>query len=205
MISVLRRGTLAAVTLAGIFLPPSAGAGELFGYGCCYRVASGSMKPTLLVGDLLIWSAYSARSAPAAGDLLAFRLPGEPEVTYIHRLIGVAGDRVQMIDGALHINGQAVKREQIQDYVDTEDGKTLRVRRWQETLPNGATYKTLDLVDKGFYDNTPVYEVPAGHYFVLGDNRDNATDSRVLKQVGYIPAANLIGKIRPIPLTQWGR
>jgi signal peptidase I len=205
MISVLRRGVLAAITLAVTLLPPSAGAAEFLGNGCCYRVSSGSMKPTLLVGDLLIWSAYSARSAPAAGDLVAFRLPSDPEVTYIHRLIGLAGDRVQMVDGALHINGQAVKREQIGDYVDTEDGKTLRVRRWQETLPNGETYKTLDLVDKGFYDNTPVYEVPAGHYFVLGDNRDNATDSRVLKQVGYIPAANLVGKIRPLPLTQWGR
>ena len=73
-----------------------------------------------------------------------------------------------------------------------------RVKRWRETLPNGVSYTTLDLVDNGFYDNTPVYQVPAGHYFMMGDNRDNSTDSRVLSQVGYVPFENIVGKAQII-------
>jgi signal peptidase I len=69
------------------------------------------------------------------------------------------------------------------------------VKRWRETLPNGASYETLDCVDNGFYDNTNVYTVPAGHFFAMGDNRDNSTDSRVLSAVGYVPLDNLVGRV----------
>jgi signal peptidase I len=72
------------------------------------------------------------------------------------------------------------------------------VKRWRETLPNGVSYETLDLVDNGFYDNTPVYDVPLGHFFMMGDNRDNSADSRVLSQVGYVPFENFIGKAQLI-------
>jgi signal peptidase I len=75
------------------------------------------------------------------------------------------------------------------------------VKRWRETLPNGISYSTLDLVDSGFYDNTRVYAVPVGHYFMMGDNRDNSTGSRVLSQVGYIPFENLIGRLTMIYLS----
>src|SRR5262249_7535136 len=109
-------------------------------------------------------------------------------------VIGLPGDRIQMINGLLHINGEPVKREQIEDFVDTEDGKANRVKRWRETLPNGVTHETLDLLENGYYDNTPVYEVPAGHYFMMGDNRDNSSDSRVMSQVAFVPFENLIGR-----------
>ena len=179
-----------------------------------FNIPSGSMIPTLLVGDYLFVSKYtygysrysfpfspplfSGRifgSGPQRGDVVVFRLPRDDSTDYIKRVIGLPGDRIQMIDGVLQINGQAVKKERAEDYVGTEDGPGVkRIKRYKETLPNGVVYYTLDLTENSFYDNTPVYTVPADHYFMMGDNRDNSTDSRVLSQVGYVPIDNIVGR-----------
>jgi len=183
-----------------------------------FNIPSGSMKETLLVGDYLFVSKYSYgyshyslllspplfsgrvwASTPQRGDVVVFRLPKDDSVDYIKRVIGLPGDHIQMIDGLLHINDVPVKRERIEDFIESEEGsRTTRVKRWRETLPNGVTYTTLDLIDNGFSDNTQVYEVPAGHFFMMGDNRDNSQDSRVLSAVGYVPFENLIGRAQII-------
>jgi signal peptidase I len=126
-------------------------------------------------------------------------LPRDDSTDYIKRVVGLPGDRIQMIDGLLHINGVAVKRERVSDFVDDEIG--ARVRRWRETLPNGVTYETLDLQDNAWLDNTNEYLVPPGRYFMMGDNRDNSTDSRVPAErdgVGYVPFENIVGKAQII-------
>jgi signal peptidase I len=177
-----------------------------------FNIPSGSMKGTLLVGDYLFVSKYSYgyshysvpfspglfsgrifASEPHRGDVVVFRLPKDDSTDYIKRVIGLPGDHVKVTGGVLHINGQAVKRERVEDFIDDENGGD-RVRQYRETLPNGVTYNTLDLQDNGSLDNTDEYVVPAGHYFMMGDNRDNSTDSRVLSAVGYVPFENLIGK-----------
>src|SRR6266849_4378492 len=161
-----------------------------------FSIPSGSMKATLLVGDYLFVSKYSYGyshyslplspplfsgrifgAEPQRGDVAVFRLPKDDTTDYIKRVTGLPGDRIQMIDGLLHINGAPVKRERIADFIDDEGGHATRIKRWRETLPEGVSYTTLDMVENGYYDNTPVYTVPRGHFFMMGDNRDNSTDS----------------------------
>jgi signal peptidase I len=184
--------------------------------GASFFIPSGSMKGTLLVGDRIFVSKYnygysrfslpfspplfSGRifgAEPQRGDVVVFR-PVNQHDNYIKRVIGLPGDRIQMIGGLLHINGAPVKTARVADFIDDESGRPQHVRRWRETLPNGVSYETLDLEDNGPLDNTGVYVVPPGHYFMMGDNRDNSADSRVPSVVGFVPFENLVGKARII-------
>jgi len=187
-----------------------------------FNIPSGSMKATLLVGDYLFVSKYSYGYSryslplgdnisdsiwkgrapggwlPQRGDVVVFRLPNDPSIDYIKRVIGLPGDKIQVIDGVVNINGVPVKREKAADFVEAEEGaRDAPIKRWKETLPNGVSYQVLDLVDNGFADNTQVYTVPPDQYFMMGDNRDNSTDSR-FSQVGTVPFENIVGRAQLI-------
>jgi signal peptidase I len=186
-----------------------------------FNIPSGSMKATLLIGDYLFVSKYSYGyshyslplspplfsgrmfgSEPQRGDVVVFRLPREDSTDYIKRIIGLPGDRIRVKEGLLYINDQPVKRAAVQDFIDDESGGQERVKRWRETLPNGVTYETLDLQNySSMLNNTDEYLVPPGNYFMMGDNRDNSTDSRVRPErqgVGFVPFENLIGRAQVI-------
>jgi signal peptidase I len=185
-----------------------------------FNIPSGSMIPTLLIGDYLFVSKYAygysrhslpfsmgpasqgrlGEKVPERGDVIVFKKPPENRIDYIKRVVGLPGDRIQVVRGLLHINGEPVKRERIEDFVEfTREGNIMRAPQYIETLPNGRRHRIIEYAgDNGIADNTPVYVVPAGHYFMMGDNRDNSADSRFLDEVGYVPAENLVGRAEVI-------
>ena len=180
-----------------------------------FSTPSHSMNPTLLLDDYFFVSKFSygythysipfspdwfsgriVASEPARGDVVVFRIPKDDRVDYTKRVVGLPGDRIQVKEGVLYINGTAVKREQAADFTGRDscgEDAAGKVKRWRETLPNGVSYEVLDCVENGFLDNTRIFEVPAGQFFVLGDNRDNSTDSRV-PNFGTIPFDHLVGR-----------
>jgi signal peptidase I len=132
---------------------------------------------------------------PKRGDVAVFKYPQDLSIDYIKRVIGLPGDHIQMRNGVVFINDVEVKKERIEDYIDpqSENGRGAVIKQFRETLPNGVSYQVLDYADEA-QDNTDVYVVPADHYFMMGDNRDNSQDSRFLDKVGYVPIENFVGK-----------
>jgi signal peptidase I len=192
-----------------------------------FTIPSASMEPNLYEGDYIIVSkfsyGYSRHSAPFSpplfegrimerkaerGDIVVFKLPSDGRTDYIKRVIGVPGDRIQMQTGRLFLNGQPIKSEKAGAFrEDSGFGFERDIIRYRETLPGGRTYLTDDFGPDHELDHTGVYVVPEGHYFMMGDNRDNSQDSRVPMEaggVGYVPAENLVGKAQII-LLSWHR
>lgn len=179
-----------------------------------FFIPSSSMESTLLIGDYLFVSKYSygyskhslpfspplfsgriAGVEPERGDIAVFKQPIDNRTDFIKRVIGLPGDTVQMRGGVLYINDRAVPRVRVEDFIERDVmGNVRRVPRYRETLPNGVSYFTLDRMRDSAGDNTGIYHVPEGHYFMMGDNRDNSSDSRVAESVGYVPFENLIGR-----------
>jgi len=132
---------------------------------------------------------------PERGDVLVFKVPADNKTDYIKRLIGMPGDKIQVRQGELFLNGKPVKRKKIADFVATEK-HGQHIEQFRETLPNGVSYITHNLRNDNYpgTDNTGVYTVPPGHYFMMGDNRDNSSDSRFPSPVGFVPYENLVGR-----------
>jgi signal peptidase I len=188
-----------------------------------FTIPSASEEPNLYEGDYVIvtkfdygWSRHSIpfspplfegrilSKAPERGDIIVFKLPRDGRTDYIKRLIGVPGDRVQMRQGLLYLNGQPVERRQTELVTETGGSGLMRpVARVEETLPGGRRYMTNDFGADGDLDDTPEVVVPPGHYFFIGDNRDNSADSRLPTEigVGLVPEENLVGKARLVLLS----
>ncbi len=179
-----------------------------------FNIPSGSMKPTLLVGDYLFvnkpaygYSRYSFPfgiapieeriwpKEPARGDVIVFALPTNAGIDYIKRVIGLPGDTIQVRRGRLFINDVLVPRDLIGTKEIRDDDDNIQiVNEYIETLPDGAVHSIYEESDSEPLDSTPRYTVPDDHYFVMGDNRDNSQDSRVADHVGPVPFENIVGR-----------
>ncbi|MFO1032611.1 MAG: signal peptidase I [Hyphomicrobiales bacterium] len=158
-----------------------------------YRMPSASNVPNLVIGDYFFANRLAYVTAdPQRGDMTVFKKPNDPGVDHVKRVIGLPGDRIQMKDGRLILNGTLVER--VPEALDTKLPDTDGLTFYRETLPGGRSYAIAEVSDNAGADNTPEYVVPEGAYFVLGDNRDNSQDSRFLDEVGYVPRGNFTGR-----------
>ena len=183
-----------------------------------FNIPSGSMKPNLLVGDFIFVSKYSygysrhsfpfslgdpkgkiikgkiLSQNPKRGDIVVFKTPQNNRTDYIKRVIGLPGDKIEIKNGIIFINGSEVLRKKLNDFIDTDNNTSnKRVRMYNEYFFN-KEINILDITDNGIADNTQLFNVPENHFFVMGDNRDNSQDSRFISTVGFIPYENLVGK-----------
>ena len=182
-----------------------------------FYIPSSSMEPNLLIGDRLFVSKYSygysqhsfpfspkifsgriLKKIPKRGDVVVFKTPADNRTDYIKRLIGLPGDKVQIINKDLYLNGIKIEKKQVETSLNINcGGEILKVDVYEETLPNGTKYLAVYRKDATMI-NSDVFIVPDEHYFFLGDNRDCSKDSRFLSSVGYVNFNNLVGKARII-------
>lgn len=177
-----------------------------------FNMPSGSGVPNLLVGDYFFVSKFAYKFAePERGDIVTFKKPSDTQTDYIKRIVGLPGDRIQMKSGRLYINGAEVERSPYEppSAIPTGD-PNVHLRYYRETLPEGPSYVIAEVNDRGPFDDTAEFEVPTGHYFMMGDNRDYSSDSRIQVPdgVGYVPRQNITGRYafrfwnsKGIPLT----
>lgn len=210
---ILVRVLMLALPLAVVVLTLLPNAGPVLRL---YDVPASSMAPALPIGSQFIVSrasyGYSRHSfdvlplpiagrwpegrAPARGDIAVFRLPRNRKVHYVKRVIGLPGDEVALRKGVLFINGAEVSRRRVGDVALSDAISNARpVPAYEETLPEGRKHIVLDTDPNGPFDTVGPFKVPAGHYFVLGDNRDNSADSRMAAQVGFVPLDLFVGKV----------
>jgi signal peptidase I len=187
-----------------------------------FTIPSGSMVPTLLVGDFVFVSKYSYGysrysfpfglgpfggrvwvTEPRRGDVAVFRLPTDPSENYIKRIVGLPGDRIQVKGGVLHVNGEPVKRERDPSCRERAGVDARNEIGYVETMPGGRRHCIFELDDRQQFDNTREFVVPAASYFVMGDNRDNSLDSRTTN-VGFVPLDNLVGRAEIVWLSLEG-
>jgi signal peptidase I len=179
-----------------------------------FNIPSGSMLPTLKVGDYLFVSkpsyGYSKASfpfglsffdgrefaeLPRRGDVVVFKLPTDPSIDYIKRVIGLPGETVQVIRGRVYIDGKILEREPVGLLKEENPGMyPVTMMEYIETLPDGTMHRIWEESDNADLDNTEPYKIPEGHYFMMGDNRDNSQDSRVQSLVGFVPFDNFVGR-----------
>jgi signal peptidase I len=187
-----------------------------------YNIPSGSMLKNLFVGDYIFVSKYAYgyskhslpfsipiipkrifKSSPKRGDVVVFKLPSDGRTDYIKRVIGLPGDKIQIIDGEVFVNNEKLSYKKVGTFNDNNlinrKEKSLGCRSenlevFSETLSNGRSYEVLNSKIESYADNTRVYNVPDKHFFMMGDNRDNSQDSRYLKSVGFVPFDNLVGR-----------
>ena len=178
-----------------------------------FKIPSGSMKPNLLVGDFLFvskwdygYSRYSFpfglppfkgkifESNPERGDIIVFKLPGQENINYVKRLVGLPGETIKVVNGKIYLKTENSNDfevlDQIEDgfFYDDEFGKKI-----QQLIEN--EYRILNITNDGPLDYTPEYEIPNDKFFFMGDNRDNSSDSRILSGVGFVPKVNIVGKV----------
>ena len=178
-----------------------------------FKIPSGSMKPNLLVGDFLFvskwdygYSRYSfpfglapfsgkiMEKNPSRGDIIVFKLPGQENINYVKRLVGLPGETIKVVDGLIYLKKVGSNNfkviEQSDDGLFFDDQYQANINQLVEN-----DYKILNLTDSGPLDFTPEYKIPKNKFFFMGDNRDNSSDSRVMSGVGFVPKENIIGKV----------
>lgn len=183
-----------------------------------FSIPSGSMKPTLLEGDYLFVSKYSygySRHSfpmsfpsykgrifgeyPKRGDVAVFKFTRNTKIDYIKRIVGLPGDKIQIKNGILFINEKEIERKSLGLWSAKNANNIMYTYdKYAEKLADDLFYEVLDASPNGMLDNTDVYTVPEGHFFAMGDNRDQSSDSRILSQLGFIPFDNLVGKAQII-------